>query len=46
MTIKIALAAAGYIADIIAVNMSPLEDVKTLEDVVFVMKEGKVYKSK
>lgn len=36
---------AGFIADIIAVNMSPLKDVKTLEDVVFVMKEGKVYKS-
>ncbi len=34
----------GYLADIIAVNDDPTEDVATLENVVFVMKEGVVYK--
>ncbi|SHG67699.1 metal-dependent hydrolase family protein [Flagellimonas flava] len=35
----------GFLADIVAVNQNPKEDVETLKDVVFVMKEGKVYKS-
>ncbi|MEP1017902.1 metal-dependent hydrolase family protein [Maribacter dokdonensis] len=35
---------AGYIADIVAVNENPLNNVETLTDVVFVMKEGVVYK--
>ncbi len=35
---------AGYIADIIAVNENPSENIKTLENVVFVMKEGVIYK--
>lgn len=35
---------AGYLADIIAVNENPIENIKTLENVVFVMKEGVVYK--
>ena len=35
---------AGYLADIIAVNNNPMDDVKTLENVVFVMKEGVIYK--
>lgn len=35
---------AGYLADIIAVNNNPIDDVKTLENVVFVMKEGVIYK--
>lgn len=38
--------AAGRLADIIAVNCNPLEDVKVLEDVQFVMKGGIVYKYK
>ncbi len=35
----------GYIADIIAVQGNPLEDISRLEDVKFVMKEGKIYKN-
>lgn len=35
---------AGFIADVIAVNDDPTETIKTLENVVFVMKEGIVYK--
>lgn len=34
----------GKIADIIAVDGDPLTDVKVMGKVVFVMKEGKVYK--
>jgi len=34
----------GLFADIIAVDTNPLEDISTLENVTFVMKEGKVYK--
>ncbi|MET1258041.1 amidohydrolase family protein [Flagellimonas sp. DF-77] len=34
----------GYIADIIAVDANPYEDVHTLEQVVFVMKDGKIHK--
>lgn len=34
----------GFLADIIAVDTNPLKDVKTLESVSFVMKEGKRYK--
>lgn len=37
--------ASGAWADIIAVRGNPLEDVSLLENVPFVMKEGKVYKS-
>ena len=35
---------AGKSADIIAVNGDPLADIRELEHVQFVMKEGKVYK--
>src|SRR5450631_366066 len=35
---------AGKSADIIAVHGDPLADIRTLESVSFVMKEGKVYK--
>ena len=35
---------AGYYADLIAVSADPLEDVKVLEKVGFVMKGGKVFK--
>jgi imidazolonepropionase-like amidohydrolase len=34
----------GYIADIIAVKGDPLEDIALIQQVDFVMKEGKVYK--
>ena len=34
----------GFIADIVAVEEDPTKNVSTLENVVFVMKEGKVYK--
>ncbi len=37
--------AAGFYADIIAVKEDPTKNIKTLEDVRFVMKEGKVYKN-
>jgi imidazolonepropionase-like amidohydrolase len=36
--------AAGKSADIIAVNGDPLADIRELEHVIFVMKEGRVYK--
>jgi imidazolonepropionase-like amidohydrolase len=35
---------AQKLADIIAVKGNPLEDIRTMHDVVFVMKEGVVYK--
>jgi len=34
----------GFLADIVAVNKNPFNDVTTLENAVFVMKEGKIYK--
>ena len=37
--------AEGKIADIIAVNGNPVEDITILEEVDFVMKSGSVYKS-
>lgn len=37
------LLAAGKLADVIAVRGNPLEDVTTLQHVVFVMKGGRVY---
>ena len=35
----------GKFADIIAVNGNPLEKIEVLEEVVFVMKNGKIYKN-
>src|SRR5579863_1617002 len=35
---------AGYLADIIAVRGNPLEDIRLLQQVDFVMKEGKIFK--
>ncbi|TAI47099.1 metal-dependent hydrolase family protein [Flagellimonas allohymeniacidonis] len=35
----------SYLADIIAVEANPLEEVSTLEKVFFVMKEGEIFKS-
>lgn len=34
----------GFYADIIAVENNPVEDISTLKNVVFVMKEGKIFK--
>ena len=36
----------GKIADIVAIDGDPLKDAKAMMNVVFVMKEGKVYKQK
>lgn len=35
---------AGKFADLIAVDKNPLQDIRTMENVTFVMKDGKVYK--
>ena len=42
---KIGQIAVGYYADIIAVDDDPIKKIKTLENVVFVMKDGKIYKN-
>lgn len=36
---------SGFIADIVATRLDPTKDVSTLEDVIFVMKNGVVYKN-
>jgi imidazolonepropionase-like amidohydrolase len=41
---KVGQLKTGYYADIIAVNHNPLQNISTLEQVVFVMKNGIVYK--
>jgi imidazolonepropionase-like amidohydrolase len=42
---KIGVLAPGVFADVIAVDGDPLKDVKVLENVRFVMKDGKVFRS-
>jgi imidazolonepropionase-like amidohydrolase len=42
---KIGVVAPGAFADVIAVGGDPLHDIKALENVQFVMKDGKVFKS-
>src|SRR5271169_699821 len=42
---KIGVVAPGAFADVIAVSGDPLHDIKVLENVQFVMKDGKVFKS-
>lgn len=36
--------AIGFLADIVAVNDDPTEKIATMENVIFIMKDGKVYK--
>ena len=43
---KVGSISVGKYADIIAVVGNPLDDIKLLEDVQFVMKDGKIYKNK
>jgi len=35
----------GLLADIIAVDANPINDISTLENVKFVMKDGVIYKN-
>ena len=35
----------GYLADIIAVQGNPIENIKAMETVSFVMKDGIIYKN-
>jgi imidazolonepropionase-like amidohydrolase len=44
MTGQLGVVAPGAYADIIAVKGNPLTDIKTLENVTFVMKDGSVFK--
>jgi len=41
---KLGSISKGKLADIIAVRGDPLQNVRLLEDVRFVMKEGRIYK--
>jgi len=41
---QLGVIAPGALADVVAVSGDPLKDVKVLEKVVFVMKDGKVFK--
>ena len=41
---KLGSISRGKIADLIAVRGDPLQDIRLLEDVHFVMKEGRIYK--
>jgi len=43
---RIGVVAPGAYADIIAVNGDPLRDIKVLEGVQFVMKDGAVFRGK
>ena len=43
---EIGVVAPGALADIIAVPGDPLHDIKALEDVQFVMKDGQVFRGR
>jgi imidazolonepropionase-like amidohydrolase len=43
MTNKVGSISKGKFADIVAVDGDPLSDIKTLQKMAFVMKDGKVY---
>jgi imidazolonepropionase-like amidohydrolase len=45
MTGKLGVIAPGAYADVVAVTGDPLADIKILEHVGFVMKDGKVFKN-
>ncbi|HEY6050696.1 MAG TPA: amidohydrolase family protein, partial [Thermoanaerobaculia bacterium] len=45
MTGRLGVIAPGAWADIVAVRADPLADVRELERVFFVMKDGKVYRN-
>ncbi|MGZ3820692.1 MAG: amidohydrolase family protein, partial [Mucilaginibacter sp.] len=40
---KIGSVSKGKFADIVAVDGDPLTDIKTMKNIAFVMKEGKIY---
>jgi len=42
---KIGSVEAGKLADLVAVNEDPVKNIKTMEKVTFVMKDGVVYKN-
>ena len=42
---ELGVIAPGALADVVAVRGDPLGDIKLLEQVGFVMKDGKVYKN-
>ncbi|XLS29751.1 amidohydrolase family protein [Flavobacteriaceae bacterium M23B6Z8] len=44
MSDKLGQLKTGFLADIVAVKENPLKKIETLEEVFFVMKDGKVYK--
>ena len=44
MSDEIGSVKVGKLADIIAVNDNPLENIHTMENVIFVMKNGVIYK--
>jgi imidazolonepropionase-like amidohydrolase len=43
---KIGVVAPGAYADVIAVKGDPLREIKALQDVEFVMKDGQVFRAK
>ena len=43
---KIGVIAPGAFADVVAVKGDPLHEVKALQDVQFVMKDGQVFRAK